>query len=64
MKHNIKVVGALVILFLISQIVGLALLVQNMDVVVAPTGEVLNVTHADTVIGPRPEVSEIGRAHV
>ncbi|MBU0530270.1 MAG: presenilin family intramembrane aspartyl protease [Candidatus Aenigmatarchaeota archaeon] len=57
MKHNIKVVGALVILFLISQIVGLALLVQNMDVVVAPTGEVLNVTHADTVIGPRPEVS-------
>jgi len=56
MKHNSKIVASLVILFLVSQIVGLGLLAYITEVSVAPTGEI-NVVHGDTVIGPRPEVS-------
>jgi len=56
MKHNIRIVSMLVILFLIAQVVGMLLVMHDVQVTVAPTGDV-NITHTDTVIGPRPEVS-------
>ena len=55
MKHDLRIVLALITLFLVSQFIGLAILYQDIEVVVSPTGE-MNVTHSETVLGPRPEV--------
>ncbi|MFH1978148.1 MAG: presenilin family intramembrane aspartyl protease [Candidatus Aenigmatarchaeota archaeon] len=56
MKHNAKVVAALVSLFFIAQLFGLFVVSQEINVSVTPTGE-YNVTYDETAIGPRPEVS-------
>ena len=55
MKHDLRVTLALIFLFLASQFVGLGLLYEDADVVVTTTGDV-NITHAETVLGPRPDV--------
>jgi len=54
MKHDLRITIALLLLFLVSQIVGLGILAQDIDIVQGPAGEI-NVTHGDTSLGERPE---------
>jgi len=55
MKHDIQIIVALTILFLATQIVGLALLNIDIQVKTTPTGQ--QAFHGETVVGPRPEVA-------
>lgn len=55
MKHTLKVTIFLVLIFLFTQVIGLAILNKDIKLVTdAETGE-LKVYHDDTAIGPRPE---------
>lgn len=55
MKYDVKITLLLVGLFLLSQVVGLAFISHDMDIVETSTG-VFKPVHGETVIGPRPEV--------
>lgn len=57
MKYNISITLILVSLFLLSQIVGLAFLYQDLEVVQTPSGELVAV-HPETAIGERPELDK------
>jgi len=56
MKYSTKITALLVGLFLISQIVGLAFLYQDLKVIEGPSGEFIAKEHPPTAIGERPEV--------
>ena len=54
MKYDKKITLLLVSLFLLSQMVGLVFLAEDMQVVTTPEGNVP--VHGETAIGPRPDV--------
>ncbi|MBI4021411.1 MAG: hypothetical protein HY369_04145 [Candidatus Aenigmarchaeota archaeon] len=56
MKYNVRVTGLLVGLFLLAQLVGLAVLYQDIVAVVPTPGGGVEIVHPDTAIGERPEV--------
>jgi presenilin-like A22 family membrane protease len=58
MKHDLTVTIALVIFFILAQLVGLVLINANSKVELV--NGVITVTHADTSLGPRPELSGSG----
>ena len=55
MKHKLSVTILIVLIFLLSQFIGLYALNVNAKVVRTPTGETI-VEHEDTVIGERPDL--------
>lgn len=55
MKHTLKVTLLILLIFFLSQVVGLVALNHNTVVTTAPTGEVI-VEHMDTAIGERPQL--------
>lgn len=55
MKYNLKITGLLVGLFLLSQLVGLGILYQDIQVVTGPSGG-FEAVHPETAIGERPDV--------
>lgn len=57
MKYNLSITLILVSLFLLSQVVGMAFLYQDMEVVQTPAGETVAV-HPETAIGERPELDK------
>jgi presenilin-like A22 family membrane protease len=59
MKHDLSITIALVIFFVLAQIVGLVLINANINEV-KTEGNVTTVVHADTSLGPRPEMTGLG----
>jgi len=60
MKHTIKVTLVLIAVFLLTQVIGLAIINKDIQVKVdVETGEIV-AHHDDTVIGPRPETTGAG----
>ncbi len=55
MKHTLKVTLLILLIFFLSQVVGLVALNYNTVVTTAPSGEVV-VEHMDTAIGERPQL--------
>jgi len=55
MKHDLRTTLLLLLIFVLAQMAGLALV--NMDIVSVSEGEI---THADTVIGERPQTEGVG----
>ena len=55
MKYEIQIILLLVSLFLISQLVGLALIYEDAKIKIGPKGE-KEVVHGETVLGSRPEI--------
>lgn len=55
MKHTLPVTGAIILIFFLSQVIGLYALNVNTDVVQTPEGETV-VEHRDTAIGERPDL--------
>ncbi|HLC65205.1 MAG TPA: presenilin family intramembrane aspartyl protease [Candidatus Nanoarchaeia archaeon] len=55
MKHTLPVSLLLIGIFLVSQIVGLAVINKDANVNVLPSGEI-EVTHKETALGERPEI--------
>ena len=53
MKYDIKIISLLVLLFFISQIVGLSILYKDMQVRIIDGKR--KIIHSETVVGPRPE---------
>ena len=45
----------LVLLFLLTQLIGLSILYKDISIKIGPTGE-KEVVHSETVLGPRPEI--------
>ena len=61
MKHDMKVTMILVAIFLISQIVGLFFISQDIDQIIPATeNQSAQVIHQTTAVGQRPEVSGVG----
>ncbi len=59
MKHDLRIIGVLVTFYLIAQVVGLGLVYTDAKVeqTVGQNGQTITeVTHPETVLGPRPEV--------
>ena len=58
MKHDLRIVLALIALFFVAQVVGLGLVYQDIKVdrAVINGTEVITVYHPETSLGPRPEV--------
>ena len=56
MKYDYRTMLTLVLLFFLTQLVGLAILYKDISIKIGPTGE-KEVVHSETVLGPRPEVS-------
>ncbi|MBW3020623.1 hypothetical protein KY334_04970 [Candidatus Woesearchaeota archaeon] len=56
MKHSLKITLLLLSFFIFSQIFGLFIISQDMNVVKDDQGNNINVTYAKTVIGERPEM--------
>lgn len=54
MKHTLPVTLMLIAIFIISQLLGLALITLGTQITKDETGQTV-VTHEDTAIGPRPE---------
>jgi presenilin-like A22 family membrane protease len=48
--------STLILLFLITQLVGLTILYKDISIKIGPTGE-KEVVHSETVLGPRPEIT-------
>lgn len=59
MKHNIPVTAALIIFFLLAQIIGLVLVNADIGKIEVVNGTRV-VIHQDTSLGPRPELSGMG----
>lgn len=53
MKYDVKVISLLVLVFFISQIVGLSILYKDMQIRIVD-GKT-QIIHSETVVGPRPE---------
>jgi len=47
---------ALVLLFFLTQLIGLSILYKDISIKIGPTGE-KEVVHTETVLGPRPEIT-------
>jgi presenilin-like A22 family membrane protease len=58
MKHNVSVTVLIVLIFFLSQIIGLYALNVNTNVVQTPGGGVV-VEHGDTAIGERPDIQGV-----
>ena len=56
MKYEWSITILLAGLFLLSQVAGLGILLQDLEEVQTPSGEI-KIVHGDTAIGPRPEVN-------
>lgn len=57
MKHTMRITLILLLLFLATQVAGLATLNKYIQVSTEPSGEIV-ITHQETVLGPPPEVPE------
>jgi presenilin-like A22 family membrane protease len=55
MKHSLSITVIIVLIFFLSQVIGLYALNQNINVKQTPEGEIV-VEHEETVIGERPEI--------
>ncbi len=55
MKHTLTVSIFLILIFVVSQLIGLALIDMDAQISVSPTGEHV-VTHGDTALGERPAI--------
>lgn len=62
MKHNLNITLALLLFFVLSQILGLSLINKDSQITVEKINNqnIINVTHADTSIGARPDISGFG----
>ncbi len=58
MKHTLPITLLMVLIFLLSQVIGLYALSVNTTVTQAPTGEII-VEHQDTAIGERPDIQGV-----
>ena len=56
MKYDYKTMLTLVLLFFLTQLVGLAILYKDISIKIGPTGE-KEIVHSETVLGPRPEIT-------
>ncbi len=56
MKYDYRTMLTLVLLFFLTQLIGLSILYKDISIKIGPTGE-KQVVHTETVLGPRPEVS-------
>lgn len=56
MKHDVKIIIALTVMFLATQAIGLGLLNLDIEVRATPTGG-QEIIHGETAIGPRPEIA-------
>jgi presenilin-like A22 family membrane protease len=56
MKYRMNIVLALVLLFFASQIVGLGLIYQDIEVKISPVTGAQHIAHPETAIGPRPQI--------
>jgi presenilin-like A22 family membrane protease len=59
MKHNLTVTMFLVAFFILAQVVGLALISKDSNVVMGPGGNI-TVVHSDTSVGARPDTTGFG----
>lgn len=57
MKYNIQITLLLIGVFLISQLIGLGFIYQDLEVVQSPSGQI-TVIHPDTAIGERPDIDK------
>ena len=57
MKHTLKVTWILILIFLLTQVIGLATINKYIKVGKQPSGEI-KIVHEDTVLGPQPELKE------
>jgi presenilin-like A22 family membrane protease len=56
MKYDLRTMLTLILLFLITQFVGLTILYKDISIKIGPTGE-REIVHGETVLGPRPEIT-------
>ena len=56
MKYDLRTMLTLVLLFFLTQLVGLSILYKDISIKIGPTGE-REVVHGETVLGPRPEIT-------
>jgi len=56
MKYDYRTMLALVLLFFLTQLIGLSILYKDISIKIGPTGE-KEVVHTETVLGPRPEIT-------
>jgi len=59
MKHDLRIVGLLVIFYFLAQLVGLGIVYSDIKVekIISETGQVIvTISHPETALGPRPEV--------
>lgn len=59
MKHNVSVTVALIVFFLLAQIIGLVLINADIGKIEVVNGETI-ITHQDTSLGERPQLSGLG----
>ncbi|MBU1199494.1 MAG: hypothetical protein KKF46_02450 [Nanoarchaeota archaeon] len=59
MKHDFKITAILVLFFILAQIVGLILINIDISEIKVVDGQI-ELTHADTSLGPRPEITGLG----
>jgi len=56
MKYDYRTMLTLVLLFFLTQLVGLAILYKDISIKIGLTGE-KEIVHSETVLGPRPEIT-------
>ena len=59
MKHDLKITAILVLIFVLAQVIGLVLINMDISEVKVVDGKI-TITHEETSLGPRPEVTELG----
>jgi len=56
MKYDLRTMLTLVLIFFLTQFIGLEILYKDISIKIGPTGE-KEITHSETVLGPRPEIT-------
>ena len=56
MKYDLRTMITLVLLFFLTQLIGLFILYKDISIKIGPTGE-KEIAHGETVLGPRPEIT-------
>jgi len=56
MKYDFRTMLTLVLLFFLTQFIGLEILYKDISIKIGPTGE-KELVHSETVLGPRPEIT-------
>lgn len=56
MKYDLRTMLTLVLIFFLTQFIGLEILYKDISIKIGPTGE-KEVVHSETVLGPRPEIT-------